>query len=199
MPKYQREGKWVLSHSKHSAAVGLSPFTSTAKLWRQLKEIEPPEISSPYMQYGIENEHRAVAAVEAATGLMFDDTGGSQVRKELEFVWGIITGKPDGQSGTKGLEVKCPQKLKDEVPKHYQVQLVSQFMLCGFTEIYYGEWSPRETRVWYVHRNTEFEQVLLAELEKFVTLLHGDKPPERWSKKKNPKPVFPTLETERIA
>lgn len=163
------------------------------------REEEKP--ANEAMIYGTANEFRAVTAVECSMGMLFEGTGDDQHREYLDLDWAMLSAKPDGfinEVPRVGLEVKCPQKLKGEIPPVYQVQLAGQFMICGFERILYCEWTPAEKNMWWVYPSKEFEDALYQPLREFVEYVETDTEPPRYSKKANPKPSFPSLKQEKI-
>ena len=189
-----------LSHSKWGSAVGLTSWTSRAKLWRLMTGREVEE-DNPYMINGRENEHRAVAGVEAFMGWKFDHTGKDQKRSKTRRYGNFeSSAKPDGDYRGFGLEVKCPKNLKDEIRLNYQVQLCAQFDMCGFQAIYYSEWTPEEQRIWRVSRDGYLSILneVMPYLKYFSKYVITDTEPKRFSAKANPKPSFSPLTYERV-
>lgn len=188
----------VLSSSRFSAAAGLNPYKSRQALWRELTGRKDPDPVNAAMQWGIDNEYRAVAAAEAATGIMFTLTGERQKRHFLHIDGLDLSSLPDGARARTGLEVKCPQKLYDEVPGHYMAQVQGQMLVCGFDTVIFGAWTPEGSRVWNVPRSAEYIDDLVRHLQTFKCFLNSDKEPTRFSSKKNPKPVMPSVTYQLI-
>jgi len=178
-----------LTSSNFAAAMGISPWQSRQKLWRVLTGREQRDPINDNMQWGIDNEHRAVAAVEAATGLLFTHTGSNQKHIERD-VFGTT---PDGLLGSTGLEVKCPQKVTEVVPAHYLPQVQGQMFIAGLDTVVFGQWTPDKSRVWMVPRNDEYIEAMLPLLQDFMECLRTDSQPKR-----RKKPVMPEVKTERI-
>jgi predicted phage-related endonuclease len=184
----------TLGVSNFAAAAGVCTYTSRAQLWRYKTGRAVREIT-PWMTQGKQNEFRAVTAVEIQTGLWFENTGeGEQVRYEHLTDWALLVAYPDGVDGDTGLEVKCPRKLYSEVPVIYQIQMAGQFMVCGFSRIIFGAWSPAETRMWEVRPNRKLEDALFPKLKEWAEYIHSDTEPPRLARR----PKLPELITERI-
>lgn len=182
-----------LTSSNFAAAMGISPWCSRQKLFRQMTGRENRDPLNAAMQWGIDNECRAVAAAEAMTGLLFQHTGDDQQHYQLNVdgIWFGTT--PDGRCGSTGLEVKCPQKLTDEPPLHYIPQVQGQMWLAGFDTVIFGQWTPDESRFWRVGRSEEYIDQMRGLLGDFIGDLSSDNEPKR-----RKKPVMPEVNFERI-
>ena len=178
-----------LTSSNFAAAMGLNPYTSRQKLFRMLTEREERDPMNEFMRWGIDNEFRAVAAAEAITGLIFKDTGDNQKHYTM-YEYGTT---PDGKCGSTGLEVKCPQSLKDEPPVHYLPQVQGQMWIAGFDTVVFCQWTEEESRAWMIPRNEEYIVQMEELLGDFRLCLVNDTPPKR-----RKKPVLTKLETVRI-
>jgi len=118
--------------------MGVSPWQSRQKLWRVLTGVEERDPVNDNMLWGINNEYKAVAAVEAITGMLFQYTGSNQKHYTTD-VDGILLGAtPDGECGSTGAEVKCPQKLTDSPPPHYLPQVQGQMLIAGFDPVIFA-------------------------------------------------------------
>ena len=175
----------TLSASRFPAAMGISPYTSRKKLWRLMTGREQPASHNQAMAWGKHNEWRAVAAVEALTGVIFDCTGDHQKKV---YVNGLAA-TPDGVSGEVGLEVKCPEKVYDEIPAHYMAQIQGQILVCGFALVYFGCWGNTFLRCWEVPRSGEYVAAMLSLLEEFAGYVDRDEEPPRLPRK----PVLPQV------
>jgi len=178
-----------LTSSNFAAAMGLSPWMSRQKLYRVMVGEENRDPLNANMQWGIGNEHRAVSAAEAITGLLFMETGENQVHHALDC-YGTT---PDGRFRATGLEVKCPQKLTDEVPDHYLPQVQGQMWIADLDRVVFCQWTPDESRAWWVIRSDEYIDAMQPLLADFVACVESETPPKR-----RKKPVLPTIETQRI-
>jgi hypothetical protein len=178
-----------LTSSNFGAALGLNPWMSRQKLFRVMTGKESRDPLNDKMAWGLDHEHDAVAAVEAHTGLMFDYTGKNQQHIE-RACYGTT---PDGSCGHIGLEVKCPSKLYDDVPAHYMVQVQGQAWLAGFEQVYFGAWTPEETRIWRVDSGGEYVKWMMPLLTEFMTYVQDDVEPKR-----KKKVIPPEVITERI-
>ena len=178
-----------LTSSNFAAAMGISPWMSRQKLWRILTEREDREPVNEFMQHGLDNEFRAIAATEAITGLVFMETGSNQVHYTAH---GYGT-TPDGRCGSTFVETKCPQKLTDEPPSHYLPQVQGQMWIAGGDTVIFSQWTEEETRAWIVPRSEEYIQIMTPLLADFVLCLTNDTEPKR-----RKKPVLPELSITRI-
>lgn len=179
----------ILTSSNFAGAMGISPWQSRQKLWRVMTGRENRDPINANMQWGIDNEHRAVAAAEAITGMLFWNTGGNQVH----HVDGRFGTTPDGSHQRVGLEVKCPQSLTDEVPDHYIPQVQGQMWIADFDRVVFCQWTPDEARAWWVIRSDEYIEAMRPLLDDFLACLDSDTQPKR-----RKKPTLPEVETKRI-
>lgn len=139
------------------------------------------------MLWGKENEHRAVAAVETATGRLFFHTGDRQ----KEFTLGRLVYWPDGIDGDTLLEVKCPQVYHGEIRPHYMAQIqggmhVSDKPCCLFAEWVFG----REPNMWFVMRSDLYIRVMREMLEEWWGWIDEDQQPPKLRKR----PTMPHVE-----
>lgn len=178
-------------------------FNSIQKLWRIKTKREERAPADAYMQHGVDNEWRAVQATECDLGVIWSHTGDRDTDQKR------IARKVDGAelvmyldgldcSSWDALECKCPQRLKDEVPLKYMIQIQTGFMLePRIQRFLYAEWTPAETRKWWVYPEVSWQRVILENVKRFLGFIREDREPPRWSSKANPKPVFPSVRTER--
>jgi len=176
-------------------------FESIRSYW-EIKTGRKERPDTVWMQRGRENELRAITAVECDMGLLFSSTGSSfddQHRLEAQFsdpvAWKLVM-YPDGVLDETMLEVKCPRQLHDEVPMGYQIQMQIGFMLGGFERALYAEWTPRETRKWWVYPSRELGEQLMPWIKRFVGYIAKDTEPPDFRTVK--KPTLSTLKTELI-
>ena len=119
-----------LRTSDFATYIGINPWKSRQRLFRELTGRQERDPLNSNMQWGIDNEHRAVAAAEAATGVLFQATGKNQknMRREMREHNLLLSSTPDGatfgQYGhSTGLEVKCPKRIYPFIPSHYMAQV----------------------------------------------------------------------------
>lgn len=182
-----------LTSSNFAAAIGLNPYISRQKLWRVLTEREQRDPLNAAMQWGIDNEHRAVAGVEAHTGILFERTGKNQKHYTMQGYACVYGTTPDGMSKLTGLEVKCPSNIYDEIPAHYIPQIMGQIMIVGFESVLFSAWTPTEQRIWKVYADDAYSEWMLDHLEEFMAYWRNDEEPKR-----RKKPVQPDIQNERI-
>ena len=168
-----------LTASNFAAAAGISPYQSRQKLWRILTGREQRDPPNEVMQWGIDNEHRAVAAVEAACGIFFSDTGEGQRHYTIDALGLSLGATPDGRDGRTGLEVKCPRAIYDDIPAHYIPQLIGQAMCADMDAVIFAAWTPQALRVWRYEHEQEAADWLLTAIEDFALCLADDVEPKR--------------------
>ena len=167
---------------------------SRAKLWRLMTDREKPDPKTQQMAWGKVNEFRAVAELEAYTGLLFDRTGDHQ--KKYRHKW--LTAVPDGscwvEDAFMGVEVKCPEKPAEEVRPHYMAQVQGECYVCDFDAVYFAAWTQSGLRVWLVTRSEEYISEMLLLLSGFKAYLDTDDEPPRLRKR----PEMPEVPVERL-
>lgn len=205
----------VLGASTIASALGLKgAWMSRAELWRVMtgrREVIPTD----RMNWGSDNEYRAVAAVECFQGLIYSNTGKAQQSHFRGAKGYTLRATPDGvythQNGDIGLlEVKCPQNLHAEVRPYIIAQVQFQAYVCDYTalsesrhelekehegiplgtavcDITICEWEFNGTRIWHVEPNPEYIEAALPLVEEFAGYVRDDKEPPRLKKA----PVMP--------
>ncbi len=191
---------------------------SRAELWRVMtgrREV----VSTDRMQWGSDNEFRAVAAVECYQGLIYSNTGKAQKSHFRDADGYTLRATPSGvythQNGHIGLlEVKCPQDLHEQVSPYILAQVQFQAFVYGslpigktlaetweefgferfrspVVDITVCEWTFNVTRAWHVKPNPEYIKAALPLVDEFVAYVRDDKEPRRLKRA----PVMPDCET----
>jgi hypothetical protein len=180
-----------ITSSNFAAAIGLNPYCSRQKLFRQLSGIESRDPPNAFMEWGTLNECNAVAAAEAETGILFRDTGERQKHYTInggEHEYGTT---PDGRYQAIGVEAKCPQSVWDEPPAYYLPQIIGQAKIATFDEVLFACWTPEETRIWRYEFDPKHWLWLYPLLNSFMDDLTAGTQPKR---QKKPDPPVITLE-----
>jgi putative phage-type endonuclease len=135
----ERAGR--LTGSRFAAALGLCPYTSRQKVWRQITGREPPTPTNAFMLHGITHEPDAISHYEAETGNIVIPSGFIPYED-----WSGVS--PDGLIGRDGvIECKCPQRLHTEVPKHYMPQVVGTIHMLGREWADFVSWTPQAVNI----------------------------------------------------
>jgi len=181
--KWHNARRGRLTGSNFAAALGLSPYKSRQKLWRQLTGKEAADECNPAMQWGTDNEPNAIRWYEIESGHLVQPVG-FVVHPKYDFI-GV---SPDGFVGTDGgIECKCPatQKLYDGIPDHYLPQVLGFIHVTGRQWCDFVCWTPDEAqivRMYAAHEKwSEWEQELVAFWNDYV--LKDVQPPRK--RKKN--------------
>jgi len=189
----KRKGR--LTASNFAAAMGLNPYMSRQKLFRQFEGLEPRFEGNDMTEYGNLHESDAVDAYEAISGDILSNAGDDQ-----KFIihpkhdWLGCT--PDGfVSDTHIVEFKCPysQKLYELVPAYYMPQIQGQMAIIGADACDFVCWTPFEIAVWKVYFNEEYWGKELGLLDKFYKSWKSGEEPKRAKK-----PIMPEIKAERI-
>ncbi len=126
----KRSGR--LTASNFAAAMGLNPYMSRQKLYRQLMGLEPKFEGNEMTQWGQDHEQDAVDAYEAEMGVICTNTGENQkfvIPPDLDW----LGCTPDGFTQKGLVEFKCPysQELYQNVPGYYMPQIQGQMLITG--------------------------------------------------------------------
>lgn len=149
----QRTDEWHkaragrLTGSNFSSALGLSPYKSRQKLWRQLTGREPADAENFAMQWGTENEPKAIDWYEIESGNIVAPVGFIQ---HPDHDWCGVS--PDGLVGSVGaIECKCPIKeCHAEIPEHYKPQCVGVLHICQREWLDFVSWHPDGARIYRI-------------------------------------------------
>ena len=190
-----REGK--LTASRVAAALGLDPYLSRQKLWRQLTGMEEPRPATQRMQDGITAEPYALADYEVTTGNLAFPVG---FVPHPEIAW--IGASPDGLVGDDGLvEIKCPDPLhwveRKAVPPHHNAQIQTQLQCTGRAWCDYWVWNQNtgEHVLLRVERDPEFWAWAVPHLREFWQHVEMKTQPPRKHPVPPVKPEEPSDET----
>lgn len=187
-----REG--YLTASQFAAALGLNPYMSRVKLFRQLTGAEPRFAGNAATAHGNATEPVALAAYEVATGLLVD---GRQKWFEAEHYGTHVDGITciPGEDTSMLVEAKCPTAaLYPAIPGYYIPQVIGQQWLANIDRTDFVAYFEGALRVWRVHHDADYAQWMLETLNKFwEDTLAGREPP----RKKPAQPEF-NLKIERV-
>ena len=190
-PEWHEARKDRLTASNFSAAIGLNPYTSRQKLYRQIIGEEPPFEGNEATEYGNEHEPDALFAYETATGSLVTPTG---FWVHPEYDW--LGCSPDSLVGDTGLvEAKCKfsGELWQEVPDLYMPQIQAQLVISNRLYCDFISWAPDGLSVFRVPLSGEYWNTMFPLLETFWQSVINLEPPKRAKK-----PVMPQVKVERI-
>jgi len=183
-----------LTASVFAAAIGLNPYMTRQKLYRELTGIDERFMGNEATQWGIDHEQDAVDQYEAEFGVILDKSGADQ-----QFIIcsdnGWMGCTPDGFHNDTLIEIKCPHSLNlyPDVPAHYMPQVQGQMAIANKHECHFICWTPDDFAVWEVEFHREYWEQELELLAKFYEQWKADEQPPRSSK-----PVMPDVKTNRI-
>lgn len=181
-----REGR--LTASVFASAMGINPYQSRQKLYRQIKGIDEPFTGNEMTQYGNDNEHKAVNAYEIDQGVIVLNGGDKQqFHKHPDHDWLGCT--PDGFTDTRLVEFKCPfGNMYADAPAHYIAQVMGQMAITGRDQCDLVAWSPSELKIWRIDFSVDYWNEMLGLLESFWSSVENDIEPKR-----RKKPVMPQV------
>lgn len=178
----QRTPEWKscrigrITSSTAAGCLGISPWMSRQKAWRIIMGTEPDR-ENRAMRWGTEFEATARAAYEVETGNLVTETG---FWVSDEFDW--LGASPDGFVGDDGmLEVKCPGEVHDEIPAHYEVQMMVQMFVANRQWCDFWSWTHTDR---YLCRlpfdGDRFDEIFLG-LQEFrnAYILTNTQPPRK--------------------
>lgn len=183
---------FVLNSSEIGAAVGVDPFTSRYRLWKDKKgkteKLETKSAINPACAWG--NEKEPVARMEMTDFWFVDNPrlslthpGIAVYRKDTRFAGSPDDILIDKETGKKTLvEYKCPfsGKVYPNVPHRYmlQVQALMQYLDINSAVLYI--WTEKESKYWEIERDDKFwNEWLYPEMRKFAELLNREDIPKR--------------------
>lgn len=175
-----RKGK--ITASLAAGCLGLHPYMSAKKAWREIMGCDGPRLENRHMQWGIQFEAAARLDYEAEQGV-FIETTGFWVHPLLPW----LGASPDGLIGTDGLcEIKCPTNAPSAVPLHYRIQCLVQLAVTGRAWCDFYCWAANGERfLQRVHRAGI--PGLLVRLEHFYRsyVLTNTEPPRKARKRRD--------------
>lgn len=186
-----------LTASNFAAAIGLNPYQSRQKLYRQILGLEPRFKGNEMTEYGNLHEPDAVDAYEAETGTIVEAANErQQFIIHPEHDWLGCT--PDGFiNDIKDMlvEFKCPysQRLYENVPAYYLPQIQGQMMIAGAAYCHFVCWTPDDIAVWGVASRQDYQDEMLELLAEFWHSVQSREEPKR-----KKKPLLPEVSIERI-
>ena len=188
----KREGR--LTASSFAAAIGLNPYMSKQKLFRELTNVDPKFQGNEMTAWGNDHEQDAVNRYEAEYGVILSNTGDAQ-----DFI--ICTANdwigctPDGFNDEIVTEFKCPFSLRvyPEIPAYYMPQVQGQMAIAKKQLSHFACWTPDDFGVWEVKFNQEYWEIELSLLKKFYGEWKSGEQPARGKK-----PVMPDVIITRI-
>lgn len=176
-----RRGK--LTGSNFAAALGLSPYKSRQKLWREITGRETPEQGNANTAWGTENEPNAINWYEIESGNIVVPVG-----FVLHPTHDFIGVSPDGFVGDDGgIECKCPvSKMYDGIPDYYLPQVLGFIHVTNRKWCDFVCWTPNEAKIIRMSADAEKWQAWEAELVQFWNdFVLEDKEPPRKRRSKN--------------
>jgi len=174
-----------------------------AELWRVMTG-QRSVARADRMQWGSDNEFRAVAAVECHQGLIYSNTGKARISHFRDADGYKLRATPSGvythQTGDIGLlEAKCPQNLHEQLRPYIMAQVQFQAYVAWASlgtpphsecDIAVCEWTFNGTRAWHVKPSAEYIVAALPLVGEFVGYVRdGKEPPRRKA------PIMPDCET----
>jgi len=169
-----------LTASRFAAAMGICPYTSRQKLYREYMGLDEPFLGNEATKWGQDHEKDAIYALECETGLLAEKTG---FWVHPDYHW--LGGSPDGLIGGSLIEVKCPYYKNEphqEVPIGYMAQIQGCMEIAGYEWCLFGSWTEYDFTLFKVDRNKEYWDFMLPKLEEFWGYVQEGKEPKRKKK-----------------
>ncbi len=185
----QRSDDWhflragLLTLSELAAAIGVNPYCSRAKLFRQKSGLEPKQPYNEAMQWGNDMEPVALAKYETKHGKT--EPGNFWISDDLPW----LGGSPDFINGEFYGEIKCPfsKRQYGDVPAHYMTQVQGGMYITGLKQAHFvvytpqiGE-APEELSVTLIERNDAYIDWMLKLAKEFYLLYTRELVPPRLS------------------
>lgn len=175
-----REGR--LTASNFAAAMGLSRYSSRAKVFREMTGRVEAFKGNAATRWGQRHEPRAVADYERLLGTAINASGEEQdFHIHRDHDWLGCT--PDGFTEERLVEIKCPYSEKpfdlDRLRFEYMPQVQGQMEIVGLEEVDLVCWTRQRIDVWRIARSRDYWDWMLGLLCEFKGFLDSDTPPPR--------------------
>ena len=161
-----RTGK--ITGSRIAVMLCLSPFKTRKNLMRDMVRqhhgLHAEFKGNIATQWGTVHESQACSEYEGVSGNIVKHEG---IVKHPTVPF--ITYSPDGWFDDSLIEIKCPfnQKMPDEVPRYYWVQVQLGMEVMDKSECVFIYWTPDHIKTFIVKRDKEWFSEVLPEIELF--------------------------------
>lgn len=179
-PEWHKARENKLTGSVFGAAIGINPYMSRQKLFRQIKGIDPKFEGNEATEWGTLHEKDCVSQYEVDSGRIVIDTG-FHIHSEHEW----LGASPDGLVSDNGLvECKCPFSLNiyETIPLYYMAQIQGQLEIIDKDWCDFAVWTPYEFSVRRIERSKEYWEWMFPLLEEFWAYVNDDVEPKRKKK-----------------
>ena len=184
--------KTCLTASNFGTALGLNPYQSRQKLWRQLTGLQPAFEGNEFTKRGEKLESFAKQSYEVQSGILIEDTG-FHIHSVEKWLGASPDGLVEDYSGKGLVEIKCPMIEIDLVKPMYFAQMQGQMEVMGRGWCDFFAWSPeinaRNQIVgtdWFfkirVRRDKEWWVWALPILREFWECVQGKREPKKIKK-----------------
>lgn len=170
--KIWRRGK--ISASMMPAIMGVSPFKSRNRLWKEVLGIVPEPEFNHHMRRGVELEPVVREIVEQQLNRSFPaacfecDTD----------PWAVASLDGIDDSGEVIIEIKCPNKPHTSVPEYYFDQIQWQFYCSGAKRCFFCSYTDGNLEIFGVLRDDERIEILRKEALLFLQQVRNLEEPE---------------------
>lgn len=181
-PAWHQWRAGVLGASDAGTILGLNPWKTPEKLWKQKKGLLPWDRTSKAMERGTRLEPLARSAFELETG--YDMPPICAVAKEYPFISASLDGYTSNHVASHILEIKCGESIYGKIagggpiPPYYEAQVQQQLMVTGAERCYFWAFDPEQGgKLRLVDPDVDFQAKLLDALVNFHASLRTDEPP----------------------
>lgn len=163
-----------------TASVAYNALYERVPLWETWTWRREPFKGNHMTQWGIDNEHKALAKFELMQDVIITPSKKFLVHQTLPF-----GATPDGFIEGIPVEVKCPytQRIYPEIPERYWFQMQLQMSVTEKDKCWFVCWTPDNIQVKLVNYDNDFIEWYLPFAEEFLECVKTDTKPKRWSKR----------------
>jgi putative phage-type endonuclease len=159
----------MIGASDSATIMGVNPWKSRNRLWKEKLGLEQPEPINQAMQRGIDLESTALEQFCKESEISMGPI--VKFHKEHSFMMASMDGMDAKQSCA--VEIKCNGEKNHElarkgiVPEYYLCQIQHQMAVCGLDWMYYYSYRNGEGIVISVDRNEAMIENMIVEEKKF--------------------------------
>ena len=161
--------KQYVTATDAAVILGLSPWKTPYKLWRQKMDLDPPDEETEKMREGSRLEDHARKWFFEAYGILFTP---KVVFKD--FMMASLDGMTDDDECI--IEIKCGQKSFEQakqgiIPEYYRIQMQHQMYCSGLNEMTYLAFNGEVVITLTVELDREFVYEMIPKLREFYQCL----------------------------
>lgn len=168
-PQWHEWRRNKITASWVAAIMGEDPYRSRKKAWGQFVGLIPQDPDNYFMQHGRTMEPVARHAVENEMGTFYFPC----CYQSDIYEWAAASLDGISSDGTTVLEIKCPQRMPEEIKRAHWIQVQWQLMCVPEAKraiiCYYVD---NHIKLFYVDKDPEYIEKMIEEAKKFLQETH---------------------------